>query len=532
MKKQTKGIILAVVFGGSLLFWATAATLPGITPEDPNQVITITGTPMDNYPDVQRAQFCGFNDEPKSNKYVTEYQIPTPCTQPLAIVTDPSGNVWVTLTNSGHLTKFDPLTETFVEYDNISWPPGARSMMWGIDYSPDGSIWYTDEFNDSIWKFSIMDEKYKRFNYPKILESLPQRLSVAGSNIIVNDFSGNKLTFLDPTQSDEGLAYLTIPSPVEGSVTGGFGIDSDDNVWYTNWIFQTGGVLVKLNQDKIFAQKDVFAANETALYDVLEIFQFPPGMTTPNGVSADPDGKIWISDTSSSFFFKFDPDSASYTKYVTSIPHASAYGNSSGLIKNPVSRPYWNEIDDQGRLVFTEQTANRIAVFDPSKESLVEYMIPSKNPNWADCETMDNCGLAQVFDLTVDGDTIWFAEWVENNIGKIDTSTPLPFDVDLDEEKITLKTGEENIINLIISPKNVQDFENAEIVSTSTASFSDILLNHDITGFSRQDLSSQMTIPITISASESALPDIHKVLFGVQTDDLVVGKYLTVIIER
>ena len=91
MKKQQKGIILLVVFGGSLLFWATAASLPGVTPEDPNEKITTTGTPMDNYPDVQRAQFCSSSEFAKSNSYVTEFKIPTPCTQPLAIVTDPDG---------------------------------------------------------------------------------------------------------------------------------------------------------------------------------------------------------------------------------------------------------------------------------------------------------------------------------------------------------------------------------------------------------------------------------------------------------
>ena len=218
-------------------------------------------------------------------------------------------NVWFTQTNTGKLAKFDPVTETFVEYENPNGQQGGRSMMWGIDYSPDGSIWYTDEANDSVWKFSIQDETYERTNYPKLLESLPQRLSVEGSKIIVNDFTGNKLTFLDPTQTGEGMAYLTVPSPVEGSVTGGFDVDADDNVWYTNWIFQSGGVLVKLNQSKIFEQSNIMTENTTALFDVLDIYQFPPGMTTPNGVSADSKGKIWIADTSSSFFFKFDPDS-------------------------------------------------------------------------------------------------------------------------------------------------------------------------------------------------------------------------------
>ncbi|KAG0511641.1 MAG: exported protein of unknown function, partial [Nitrosopumilales archaeon] len=77
MKKQTKGIIMFVIFGGSLLFWAAAASVPGAIPEDPTQTITITGTPMDNFPDVQREQFCG-TGQAKSNNYVTEFQIPTP----------------------------------------------------------------------------------------------------------------------------------------------------------------------------------------------------------------------------------------------------------------------------------------------------------------------------------------------------------------------------------------------------------------------------------------------------------------------
>ena len=41
------------------------------------------------------------------------------------------------------------------------WPPGARSMMWGIDYAPDGSVWFTDEAFDSVWKFSTITEQYE-----------------------------------------------------------------------------------------------------------------------------------------------------------------------------------------------------------------------------------------------------------------------------------------------------------------------------------------------------------------------------------
>ena len=105
MKKRTKGIIVSAFFGFILLTSTVMIAIPAIMPEDPNEVMTETGTPMDNYPDVQREQFCGSNEFAQSNSYVTEYKIPTPCTQPLAISTDPSGNAWFVQTNTGAVAK-------------------------------------------------------------------------------------------------------------------------------------------------------------------------------------------------------------------------------------------------------------------------------------------------------------------------------------------------------------------------------------------------------------------------------------------
>ena len=223
MKK--KGILVTAFFGFILLTSTIMITLPGITPQEDNPEITLTGTPADNFPDEQRAQFCGSSNA-KSTAYVQEFSIPTVCTNPLAVVTDYDGNVWFAQTNTGNLAKFDPITEKFSEYDNPSWPPGGRSMMWGIDYAPDGSVWFTDETYDSVWEFSTFDEKYERIDYPSEGNSLPQKLQIDGSQIIINDFTGNKLTFLDPNQSGEEVNYLSIPSPIDDSVTADFAVDA------------------------------------------------------------------------------------------------------------------------------------------------------------------------------------------------------------------------------------------------------------------------------------------------------------------
>ena len=495
------------------------------------------------YSDDKSLQFCSANEQARSNEYVKEYKIPTACTQPLAITVDPYGMVWFAQTSTGKVAKFDPLTETFTEYSNAVWedvekvfvlsairnnmePEKLRSMMWGIDYFPDGSIWFTDERTDAIWKFSIDTESYDRISYSQTDEnksSLPQKLVIEGSKIIINDFTGGRLSFLDYAQDKQGLLHYAIPAVIDDAVTSDFAIDSDKNVWYTNWVPSGAGILVKFDYPGYeFAATQGEVTQGLFLQDFVEWYNFPAGLTTPNGVAVGPDQKIWLADTSSNYFFSFDPRTEEFTKYVTSIPTIDSYGN---FGKNPVSNPYWIE-HHNGNLIMNQHNANRIGVFNPSSETLVEYTVPSRNPNWADCEGIDYCGVAQVFDFAVDGKKIWFTEWVENNIGVVDTSIPLPFSVDTDKEEITLEKGQTAQIMLKITNRSSKAID-ASVNSSSTSTFSDINITHE-NNFLLSD--SGTTITVEITASEHALSGTHKVLLGAYTDDIAVSQFITVTI--
>ena len=411
-------------------------------------------------------------------------------------------------------------------------PTKLRSMMWGIDYFPDGSVWFTDETTDAIWKFTIDTETYDRISYSQPDEtksSLPQKLVIDGSKIIINDFSGGRLSFLDYAQDREGLRHYSIPSVVPDAVTSDFAIDSDKNVWYTNWVPSGQGILVKFDYPGYeFQSTQGEVTQGLLLQDFVEWYNFPAGLTTPNGVAVGPDQKIWLADTSSNYFFSFNPKTEEFTKYTTSIPTIDSYGNASGVIKNPVSRPYWIE-HYNGNLVMNEQTANRIGVFNPSTETLVEYTVPSRNPNWADCEEIDYCGVAQVFDFVSYGKKIWFTEWVENNIGVVDTSIPLPFSIDVEMEEITLKKGQSTQFILEITKTSglSNDTIDASVNSSSTSTFSDIIITHE-NNFSLSD--DPTTISVEIMASEHALSGTHKILLGAYTDDIAVSEFITVTI--
>ncbi|KAF6247163.1 lyase [Nitrosopumilus sp. b3] len=533
MKK--KAVMVTVFFGFILLSSTIMITLPGIMPPSDESEMTVTGTPADNFPDDQRAQFCG-SSTAKSTTFIQEYSIPTLCTNPLAIVSDYDGNIWFTETNTGNLAKFDPITETFIEYENPSWPPGGRSMMWGIDYAPDGTVWYTDETYDSVWKFSTIDEEYSRLSYPSEGDSLPQKLQIHGSQIIVNDFTGNKITFLDPNQSEEDVNYLSIPSPVDDSVTADFAVDADDNVWFTNWLFQQGGVLVKFDQNAYFNSVSNSGENYLPLLDFIEIYQLPPELLTPNGSVVTDDGTIWLADTTTSYFFNFDPVTEEFIQYVTADPLPSTYGNQTGIVKTPISRPYWMETDEQNRIVFNAQTANNISVMDPKSQTLVEYHVPSKNPNWGDCDPgtglmLADCGLAQIFDFTIDGEKIWFTEWVENNIGVVDTSVPLPLEIQFESNSIKLTPGDSKHFNFIVSPLSQNDLVGVSLVMSTTHDFLNVELENNSPNTFQLDSDAPRPIHTSISASEDAVPGTYKILLGAQSTDVAVSKFVTVTIE-
>ena len=551
MKTRTKGIIFFAFVGGIML-------ASGVTIAIPSSFFENSDTALDSLEDIdldsldyvgdQRLQFCGVNDKAKSNSYVKEYKIPTPCTQPLAITTEPDGTVWFAQTNTGMIAKFDPSSETFTQYPNPDWdrlqtawieeaekqnalPIKLRSMMWGMDYSPDGSIWYTDGDNGAIWKFLLSDESYHVLSFPRSDDSeqvFPQKLEVDGSRIIVNDLFGSKLSFFDFVQVGQEIRTFAIPSPIDESLTSDFAIDSKDNVWYTTWIPNETGILVKFDYPKYEKQQAISSTitDGLLLQEFIEFYQFPSGMDTPNGIAVGPNEKIWVADTSGNFFFSFDPEIEKFTKYVTSIPHEDSYGN----LKLPTysSNPYWIERLDE-KLVMNEHNANRIAVFDPIKETMVEYTVPSRNTSWADCEGIEYCGVAQVFGFTVDDKKIWFTEWVENNIGVVDTSIPLPFDIDLNTENIVLERGETTEITLEFSSTDTTPHGHLVNIST-TSLFTDLIINPESTEFYSNDSGSESII-VQITASDNALPDTHKVLLGAYNDEIAISKFITVTIE-
>jgi virginiamycin B lyase len=471
-----------------------------------------------------REKFCGA-DEAQSTPYITEYEIPRVCTQPQAITIDDQGNVWFAQSSTGSLTKFNPETESFTEYENEIWPHDTRSMIWGLDYFHNGTLWFTDDQHDSLWRFTIDEQKYDHLDFQILNGTLPQKLQIYDSQIIINDFSGGQIIIIDNIYSDDVNVYR-LPALREDSLIGAITVDSNNNLWYTNWIGDGGGWLRVFNKTSldISLQKDeVFTKYNSEILH--------PDLKTPNGITTDDFGNIWLADSSSSYVFKFDISTVDFIKYTTSHPPKSTYGNYTGKVDSIPSRPYWIEKNQSGQLVFNEQGANSIGVLNPETESLVEYSIPSKNPHWGDCGPQKNCGISQVFDIALIDDKVWFSEWAENKIGVVDTSVDLPIDIQLDSREITLSQGETITIKFLTALTT----DNPTIVSpviTNADSGENILVTY-YSGDESYLLDNDEPLPteIQISVSETAMSGQYKVLLGAQTKDISFGKFLTITVK-
>ena len=121
-----------------------------------------------------------------------------------------------------------------------------------------------------------------------------------------------------------------------------------------------------------------------------------------------------------------------------------------------------------------------------------------------------------------------FTEWVENNIGVIDTSISLPFSIDTDKQSITLEKGQTANITLYVTSTTSDSSDSVIVNSSTTSLFSDIVVTSEPKELYLDDSSKTM---IQITVSESALSGTHKVLLGAYNDDIAISKFITVIIE-
>ena len=337
---------------------------------------------------------CGTSIE-KRNQFIKEYTIPVPCTQPVGIAVDSVNKVWIGATWIGYLLVFDPQSETLTDFIRIpNWLTKGTfgSFIWGMEFDGEGNLWFTDQLNNSIWKYENSTKKFEMYLIPT-RGSYPVQVGIdSKGKVWFSEIFGKKLGVIDPSRAkngtSEGITEYEIRQ-LDFETMGPLSIGKNDTIWLTVVSFPEGGNIVKFDQET----KD------------FTVFDLPKGTGVPVGIDEDDYGRIWVNDHATNLFLMFDPLKNTVTKYSTSLPTSR---------NSTTTLPYWNQVKEN-KLWFNEHEGNAIGYFDFANKTLVEYQIPTRSVLWGNTSNP----LRFAMD---DRNSVWFTEWTENRIGVLNSS--------------------------------------------------------------------------------------------------------------
>lgn len=525
------GIGAALV--ASLLAAVSLSSSPGVEPQSG------LGGDSGSQGDA-RALFCG-SGIANSNEYIQEFVIPSKCSEPVAIAVDQNGIVWFAESATRKIGKFDPNTKQFEEFPL----PDAKEQekiapvasIWDMKFDKDGNLWFPDVIANAIWKFDPKRETFQVFKIPTTSQfgtSYPINFNFDDNgNIWFSEIYGKKIGMLDTANAkhntSEGLREFV--AEVDLETLGPLTLDDNGNIWFTALTYPVSGKLMKFDID----------SNSFSVYNM------PKGISSPVGILTDKDGNLWINDHGTSAFFKFNPETNELTTYVTSLPRATTSlggyercltqlgGSSLTCPGLPVSLPYWNEIDDKGRLWFNLHQGNAMAVFDPKEETLIEYFIPTQNPNWAACDGYDEpCGIANPLQFALEPDgKVWFTEWSENKIGVLNPNSPLPIKLDVMRNNAKVSNGESAEIELKVTANEKLDSAvNMRISSTiiptgrlfnMTAQFSEEKIFFDEP--------STKTVTLTLTPEQNLIPNEYRITVSAEYKEITYSRIIHLTVE-
>lgn len=475
-------------------------------------------------------QFCGNSASPNSNAYITEIALPTECEMPVGIAID-GAKVWYVSTKRGLLGSYDSAAGTFTEYEIPSWPtrllPFAAIPSWSMSWTvkvdgSGGNVWFTDQ-NNTIWRFDQSTQDFQSFKVPAKYPSLMDFDSNGNLYYIgINSqsiFLGNASRMQNATS--EGFREISLP------LEGFSGISSD--------LITSGGLVVDKEQNDVWVSLLAFQQKKGQLFQydidtdrVVRIVDLPTDLGAPVGMELDNNGNVWVADHGTSTFFKYDPTLDNITRFVTSIASPKIYGGST-TPPSAYTLPYWIDKGGDGSLWFNEHTGNKIARFDPEELALVEYWVPSQNRAWTLCPSQaTECGIANVMQFAVDPDNqLWFSEWTENKIAKLDASKQVPISV-LTPAEVAVAKGESTEIKVTLA--GLSDFS-GEMMAAGTFMPNGALGNS--TGiFSEESVSvtsgGSKEVSYTFTAADNLDQGQYMIMLGAGNDDVSYMKAVRV----
>ena len=495
--------------------------------------------------------------------------------------------VWYVSTKKGLLGSYNIKEDKFDKEHLIpNWKvresPRGFSQVWEIEVDSRreegvGDVWFTDEQQNAIWRYIKSSKTFEMYIIPGKSEDFgttyPLSIEFDPNNENIIYFVGTyspSLWIADISEMKNGTSdgISQIPIPIE---EGFRGIDS---VYIT-----TGSIAFDNKRDAIWISVLSYAAQKGQIFkydldkksfDIYDLPEEEQGLSSPWGLVVDDihnDGDLWITNPGTSLFYKIDPDddNNNIVKFVTSKTSPRIFGdintinnnnNISSIYKNSYTQPSWIKKSNDGSIWFNEQQGNKIARFDPSNMKLIEYWVPTQNRLWGVCSNEDNnsgsnniissnssketCGIANVLQFSIgrdhDGEDyqIWFTEWSENKIGKLEVDDNddknLPFSITVFEsdKELTTERGEREKIQVRVKaaespPSSSSSLDNIRMIASGTFTSTGDLGN-SIGHFTEQSISmdagEEREVLFTFIPSTDLKPGDYVLMIGAENDSI------------
>jgi virginiamycin B lyase len=387
-------------------------------------------------------------------------------------------------------------------------------MSWSVRADSAGNIWFTDQAQNAIWRFNKSTETFDMFRSPA---RYPASFDFdSNGNFYLVGIQSKSLYFGDVSKMKNGTSegFTEIPLPLDGFAgidpdritSGSLVVDNDrKDVWMPVLAFQQKGQIFKYDID-------------TKKVDL--IVDLPDDLRSPVGATIDNAGNVWITDHATSTFFKYDPVTGDFSKFVTAVASPKIYGGTTP--PNAYTLPYWIDRAPDGSLWFNEHTGNKIARFDPDNLVLIEYWIPSQNRLWAICpDGVQACGIANALQFAIGPDSqVWFTEWTENKIGSLNTQQQVPISFSVEKEELAVQRGK--AVEIKVSINASDDFDGNMMVAGTFAPNGEII---NATGtFSEESVSldagMKKQISYIFTPSDSLKPGQYVIMIGAGNDEI------------
>jgi streptogramin lyase len=221
--------------------------------------------------------------DPSTQKWSTTVTLRPGWGQPLFVALDAAGKVWFTMPITNAIGVYDPLSGALAQ-----WPvPTPNSSPWGLAFDHDGVLWFTEHSSNKVGSFDPVSRTFTEIATPTA-DSHPYGVTVDGANNVWFTENNDAVALIAKVTDGVLTEYKIRDEPTAGTGLTPHLITTDrfGNVWWTEGFAAAIGKLV------------VSQAQPGTNNGVTEFpYDAPCCGAHTSGIAADSQGNIWITDS-------------------------------------------------------------------------------------------------------------------------------------------------------------------------------------------------------------------------------------------